>query len=139
MIMLKNKFNGEEIKAEGPVPFYSVSYNEHTDTTEVYAFDSNTLLFTLSGKADDETIEDVMDASWEVKCVVKRYDIGIFPKENRGYFEHHIYGEDKGGELLFDTDGNLEDYDGVFTLPKAVIDGIRELGYTVDETFEENE
>jgi len=70
--------------------------------------------------------------------MLKKYDVGIAEKTDngwRGWFEHHIYGEDAGGGLWFDEDGVLEEYDGVYSLPKDVIKGIEELGFEVDESL----
>lgn len=48
---------------------------------------------------------------------------------NRGYFENQRTG--CSGMLIFDGK-KLDDYDGVYELPKLVIQALRELGYTVD-------
>lgn len=71
----------------------------------------------------------------DIKSVVGDYDTGIIPETNRGCFEHHIHGEDAGGGLWFDEDGNLEDYDGVQILPEDVVKGIRELLRKVPDTI----
>lgn len=46
----------------------------------------------------------------------------------------------EGGGLWFDrlADGRLDltDYDGAFTLPKAVVKALREAGINIDEIFE---
>jgi hypothetical protein len=50
------------------------------------------------------------------------------------YFEHNIYGDDVAGRLWFE-DKNLIDYDGVFTLPREVIQMLLDKGYTVEQDF----
>ena len=135
MLVLKNKYNGEILKTEAPSCLYSTTYNSSTDEIWVYAFESNVLLFTLSGNADNDTIEEVFWENWDAKSVIGDYDIGIIPGTNRGWFEHHTYGEEAGGGLWFDKDGGLEDYDGVQILPEGVVKGIRELGYKVPDTI----
>lgn len=135
MLVLKNKHNGETLQTEAPSPFYSISYNLAKDETQVYAFDSNVLLFTLSGNADNDTIDEAFWENWGAKSVVGDYDIGIIPGTNKGWFEHHTHGEDAGGGLWFDEDGNLEDYDGVQSLPEDVVMGVRELLRKVPDTI----
>jgi len=70
-----------------------------------------------------------------LRTQVGKFEVVINPKDNLGYFEHDYYGEDWGGGLWFD-DKHLIDYDGVFELPRAVVKGIRELGYIVGKDFE---
>lgn len=53
----------------------------------------------------------------------------------RGYFEHNELGDNCAGELLFDG-LRLIDYDGVFELPKEVIQALRDTGFYVGEEFE---
>lgn len=56
--------------------------------------------------------------------------------ENKGWFEHERYGDEIGGELWFNEDKEMVDYDGVFALPNEVIKAIRELGFFVEKEFE---
>jgi hypothetical protein len=51
----------------------------------------------------------------------------------RGMFEHRETG--CGGGVWFEYNV-LMDYDGVFQLPKEVIDTLRDNGFIVDEDFE---
>ena len=51
----------------------------------------------------------------------------------RAYFEHNEYGDECGGGLWFDG-SELDDYDGVGCLPRAVGRALRELGITVDDS-----
>ena len=138
MLVLTNKHNKEELKTEAPSTLYSSSYNLAEDKTCVFAFESNAILFLLSGRVCDSIIEDGFRENWEAKSVVGKYDIGINPELKTGWFEHHIYGEDRGGSLWFEED-ELSDYDGVYSLPKDVITGIEELGYMVSEDFTNEE
>lgn len=69
----------------------------------------------------------------EKRLTIGNIETVVFPNENRGYFEHETHGE--LGGLWFD--GNeLVDYDGVFSLPEAVIQALRHLGFIVDSIFE---
>ena len=64
------------------------------------------------------------------------FTVEIFDeKPLRGYFEHNELGDNCVGGLLFEGKG-LIDYDGVFELPKEVIQAIRDLGFYVGEEFE---
>ena len=63
--------------------------------------------------------------------------VEIDPVALYGYFERKDGSE--GGGLWFENDGNrlvLVDYDGVATLPKAIIECLRNNGGTVDADFE---
>ena len=63
--------------------------------------------------------------------------VEIDPVALYGYFERKDGSE--GGGLWFENDGNrlvLVDYDGVATLPKAIIECLRLNGATVDADFE---
>ena len=138
MLVLTNKHNKEVLKTEAPSNLYSSSYNITENETWVYAFDSNAILFSLSGEASDETIENVFNENWEAKSVVGKYDISINFKTQKGWFEHHIYGDERGGGLWFEDD-ELTDYDGVYSLPNDVVTGIEELGFIVSEDFTNEE
>ncbi len=67
------------------------------------------------------------------------FDIRVDPAARYGYFEHDTEGDDCGGGLWFESlDGGvlaLIDYDGVFELPHKVAEGLRALGYIVNEEF----
>ena len=138
MLVLRNKLNNEELKTEAPSNLYSTSYHLAEDKTYVFAFDSNAVLFSLSGHVCESIIEDVFRKNWEAKSVVGKYDIGIIPETKTGWFEHHIYGEDKGGGLWF-RDDELIDSDGLYSLPKEVVTGIEELGFVVPKSFTDEE
>jgi hypothetical protein len=58
----------------------------------------------------------------------KNYTISLWGQD-RGTFEHNTLGEDSAGGLWFDGD-NLEDYDGVYELPKEVKQWLLENEYT---------
>lgn len=63
--------------------------------------------------------------------------IEIDPVALYGYFERKDGSE--GGGLWFEDDGHrlvLVDYDGVITLPRAIIECLRSNGATVDADFE---
>ena len=61
-----------------------------------------------------------------------KFEIKVDSQHQYGCFEHDNYGEDLGGGLWFE--GNvLVDYDGVFELPEEVAEGLKELGFNVDE------
>ena len=74
--------------------------------------------FTHSGK----------NGKWEVK---------IDKAAQYGYFEHDLHGQ--GGGLWFEND-DLQDYDGVWELPKGVREMIKALGFqTTTEDEQEAE
>lgn len=71
-----------------------------------------------------------------MKSITTNFTVEIFDeKPLRGYFEHNEFGDNCAGELLFEGN-DLTDYDGVFELPKEVIQAIRDLGFYVGEEFE---
>jgi hypothetical protein len=73
------------------------------------------------------------------QTTVEAFEIGIHSTEPRGWFEHMQLGDECGGGLWFEkVRGKLRliDYDGVFSLPRPVIDGIRALGAIVPRDFE---
>lgn len=71
-----------------------------------------------------------------MKFRTKNFYGEVDPEKHRGWFEHEEHGDEYGGGLWFDNDMNLTDYDGVFELPKEVIQAIRSLGFYVGEEFE---
>ena len=65
----------------------------------------------------------------------KNFDVGISVEGDRGYFEHHRYGEEVGGGLWFE-DGEIIDYDGTFELPMEVLIELRDnRGVKIDILF----
>lgn len=89
-----------------------------------------------------------MSYNFNKKIQVGKFEIQVDEAARYGYFEHEDYGDEAGGGLWFsfdhDEDGeltsdtrlHLEDYDGMSCLPKQVTEGLRALGYVVDELFE---
>jgi hypothetical protein len=77
-----------------------------------------------------------MAYNFNLTIQVGHYEIKIDTVAKYGYFEHDIDGDERGGGLWFDEAKNLTDYDGMACLPKRVRDGLRELGFTVDNSFE---
>ena len=86
---------------------------------------------------------EFMTALWSTRGIVE-IDTGEFTighvKRNNGdcipgqlYFEHNGLGEDRAGGLWFDG-ATLDDYDGVFALPREVGRALIQLGITVDES-----
>jgi hypothetical protein len=67
----------------------------------------------------EEDYPNTQVGDWKIK-------IHAYP---RGYFEHQITG--CSGSLEFEGK-TLVDYDGVYELPKRVIQGLRNLGFIVD-------
>ena len=86
-----------------------------------------------------KTLTDIWDkvfGSQDLVANTKNYSIGIFPDENRGWFEHYKWGDEQGGGLLFNEDKELVDYDGISSdLPLEIVEAIEKLGYKVDESF----
>lgn len=63
----------------------------------------------------------------------KGYDIRVDTKAKYGCFEHNELGDEDGGGLWFDDQGELEDFDGAFVLPKEVAEWINlQDGLSVD-------
>lgn len=77
-----------------------------------------------------------MSYNFTMKATVGHYEVQIDPQAMYGYFEHDIYGDERGGGLWFDTDKELLDYDGMCDLPKSVRQAITELGYSVKDMEE---
>ena len=74
-------------------------------------------------------------AAGTMKITTDNFTVEIFDETPlRGYFEHEEYGDEYGGGLWFEGK-NLVDYDGVFELPKEVIQALRDLGFYVDPEF----
>lgn len=74
-------------------------------------------------------------ADGTMKITTDNFTVEIFDETQlRGYFEHEEYGDEYGGGLWF-KGKNLVDYDGVFELPKEVIQALRDLGFYVDPEF----
>ena len=74
------------------------------------------------------------DYNFTLKTQVGKYEVQIDPVAMYGYFEHEELGDQAGGGLWFENK-ELMDYDGMATLPLAVIEAIRQLGFTVSEEF----
>ena len=71
-----------------------------------------------------------------MKSITTNFTVEIFDeKPLRGYFEHNELGDNCAGELLFEGN-DLIDYDGVFELPKEVIQILRDMDFYVSEGFE---
>lgn len=74
---------------------------------------------------------------FDINVQAGNYTVQIDTHNKHGYFEHNELGDESAGELSFEG-GELTDYDGVFALPKAVVTCLRQLGYRVDESCEED-
>ena len=71
-----------------------------------------------------------------MKVTTDNFTVEIFDETPlRGYFEHEVLGDNCAGELLFDG-LSLIDYDGVFELPKEVVQALRDMSLYVGEKFE---
>ena len=68
----------------------------------------------------------------------KRFEVGIHTDRKHGWFEHNEYGDECGGGLWF-HDGALVDYDGVYELPREVIQALAEQGIDVEYCNEESD
>lgn len=73
--------------------------------------------------------------NFDVAFQAGKYTVQIDTKGQYGYFEHNDLGDESAGGLWL-SDRSLTDYDGVFELPEAVVVGLREHGFTVDNEFE---
>lgn len=75
-------------------------------------------------------------ANFKTSCT-KNYMIGVDDRNCYGYFEHNLPGTQwASGALWFDNQRTLQDYDGVFKLPKEVIDELIGRGYNMDMVLE---
>ena len=71
-----------------------------------------------------------------MKVETDNFTVEIFDdRPERGYFEHNLLGDECCGGLWFEGK-NLIDYDGVFELPKEVIQILRDMDFYVGEEFE---
>lgn len=71
-----------------------------------------------------------------MKVTTDNFTVEIFDETPlRGYFEHNELGDNCAGGLLFDG-LRLIDYDGVFELPKEVIQALRGMSFYVGDEFE---
>ena len=68
----------------------------------------------------------------------KRFEVGIHDDRKHGWFEHNELGDECGGGLWF-HDGALIDYDGVYELPREVIQALAEQGIDVEYCNEESD
>lgn len=66
----------------------------------------------------------------------KSFEI-IFNNTDYAYFEHNKMGDDYAGGLWFENK-SLIDYDGVYEVPKEVIQALIEKGYNMDEAIIED-
>lgn len=76
-----------------------------------------------------------MSYNFNVKFQRGKFEVGVDTSACHGYFEHDDLGDECGGCLGF-VGKELADYDGVFELPKDVIEGLREHGFVVDPDFD---
>jgi hypothetical protein len=100
--------NGETIN-EGVIEY---RYGDYASPEYAMVFDALIAMI-------DEDYPNKREGNWIVKIHAG----------SRGYFENQITG--CSGMLIFDGK-KLDDYDGVYELPKPVIRAIRDLGYIVD-------
>ncbi|NUW26992.1 hypothetical protein HUX57_09965 [Arcobacter butzleri] len=115
-------------------------WNEFASQNNITPLDSN---FVISKEfCYEENLQKTLTDIWnevfgsqDLVVNTKNYSIGIYPDENRGWFEHYKYGDEQGGGLWFNSDKELTDYDGISSLPLEVVEAIRGLGYKVDQSF----
>ena len=72
------------------------------------------------------------ESDWETK--VMTYNIEVITIKSRGFFEMfsncgEYYTE---GGLWF-SDGELVDYDGIFSLPTEIVDQLKKWGYKIND------
>lgn len=80
------------------------------------------------------------------KTLQGNYSVAVDPLARFGYFEHTEYRDMAEGGLWFDlidseaeslaANLTLSDYDGMAVLPRDVISGLRNMGFTVGEEYE---
>lgn len=69
-----------------------------------------------------------MEYTFDLVGKVGKWELMIDSKAQYGYFEHDVHGE--GGGLWFEHN-ELQDYDGVYSLPANVVKAVRECGFIV--------
>ena len=62
----------------------------------------------------------------------ENYEVALNNNGDSGYFEHLEFGDMQSGGLWFDN-GELYDYDGVYELPKEVVQELKNRG--VDASY----
>jgi hypothetical protein len=65
----------------------------------------------------------------------ENFEIRVSESTQYGYFEHNTLGDECGGGLWFIGD-ELVDYDGVFQLPKEVVEALRNHGFLLDDAYD---
>lgn len=77
---------------------------------------------------DDQTQLTIATYNFDLGFQAGQYTVSVDTTAERGYFEHDILGDQSGGRLTFERNdaGQIEiiDYDGVWALPREVIDGL---------------
>ena len=70
----------------------------------------------------------------------ENYEVALNNKGDYGYFEHLEFGDMQSGGLWFDN-GELYDYDGVYELPKEVVQELKNRGVDASyaDTHEEDD
>ena len=98
---------------------------------------SNEEMFALR-KENRKLKRDILKAS-QTAIRTANFEIIIDRDRTRGSFEHHIFGEDQGGELLFENNfGGLDeliDFDGMYDLPQEIIDALEVDGFFIPHSF----
>ena len=73
-----------------------------------------------------------------INLPANRYTVEITPTDLHGWFEHNLIGDESGGELWFEHNGEklvLIDYDGTPYLPDDVFDALQKYGVIVSDDF----
>jgi len=89
-------------------------YNKTTDKIELCMFTENEMSLLIDA-AKKHMYKDISN---------NVYQIGYWADENRGFFEHHELGDGSAGELLFDKDKQLNDFDRTMCLPVEVAEAL---------------
>lgn len=76
-----------------------------------------------------------MSYNFSLKFQAGPFEVTVDTTSQYGYFEHDDFGDEYGGGLWFESNA-LVDYDGVFELPREVVDGLRQHDFVVGEEFE---
>lgn len=73
-----------------------------------------------------------MEHNYTQRMTVRKWETVVSPSTGYGYFERETDGE--GGGLWFEQN-ELRDFDGVYALPSAVAEALRQMGYVVCDDF----
>lgn len=73
---------------------------------------------------------------YDLNLSTNKFEIHIDTKGRYGWFEDKKVGDENGGGLWFDGNMKLQDYDGVYFLPKDVGNQLMNNNFITQEFYE---